>query len=69
MKLSTVIPYLKKIQKICNTRDMALSLLASAFFYQKSATFVISRNTNVDCFVTNYNGDNDTEYFLEVDIQ
>ena len=34
MKRDTVIPYLKKIQKI--------------YFHQKSATFVISRNTNID---------------------
>ena len=49
MKLGTVIPYLKKIQKICKSRDTPPRLLlTSAFFDRKSANFVISRNTGID---------------------
>ena len=40
MKLGTIVPYLKKIQKHINH---VTHPLASAFFHQKSATFVISR--------------------------
>ena len=40
MKLGTVIPYLKKIQKILKI-----------FFHRKSASFVISRNTDIDCIL------------------
>ena len=42
IKLSTVIPYLKKIQKI--TLHIPLVLLASAFFHEKLEIFVISGN-------------------------
>ena len=46
MKLGTVIPYLKKIQKIYESRQTALCvLLTSAFYYRKSENFAISRNT------------------------
>ena len=42
IKLRRIIPYLKKIQKIYKSRDTLLKfLLASAFFHQKSVTFVI----------------------------
>ena len=41
MKLGTVIPYLKKSQKLYKSRD-------SAFFNWKSATFAISRNADID---------------------
>ena len=48
MKLGTVIPCLKKIQKLYNSRD-------TAFFHWKSATFAISRNTDTDCiFILNF---------------
>ena len=48
MKLGTVIPYLKKIQKtykLCNTPFEFC--LHQHFFYQKSAVIVISRNFNI----------------------
>ena len=41
MKLGTVMPYLKKIQKLYKSHD-------TAFFHWKSATFVISRNADID---------------------
>ena len=47
MKLGTVIPYLTKIQNIQITRHT--HLLTSVFSHQKSTTFVISRNTDIDC--------------------
>ena len=50
IKLGTVIPYLKKLQKIYDSRDTHhLILLTSAFFHRKTAKFAISRNTNIDC--------------------
>ena len=48
MKLGTVIPYLKKIQKIFESRDV---ILKSAFFHWKSANFVVPRNTDIDCIL------------------
>ena len=45
MKLGTVIPYVKKVQKIYE----------AAFFQRKSANFAISRNTYIDCnFIHNF---------------
>ena len=52
MKLGTVIPYLKKIQKIyewCYTPPEFC--WHQHFFHQKSANFVISRNTDIDCIL------------------
>ena len=50
MKLSTVIPYLEKIQKnILITWHTPWVLLSSAFFHWKSPTFFITRNTDIDC--------------------
>ena len=47
MKPGTVIPYIKEIQNTCKSRDTSPRfLLISAFFYRKSATFIISRNTD-----------------------
>ena len=46
-----VIPYLKKIQKIYESRDTPWVLLTSAFFHRKSASFAISRNTDIDCIL------------------
>ena len=51
MKLGTVIPYLKKIQKIYESPDTPLDLCWHQHFYQKSANFVISRNTDTDCIL------------------
>ena len=49
MKLGTVMPYLKKIQKIHKSRDTTFSVLpTSSFFLWKSAIFVISGNTGID---------------------
>ena len=43
MKLGTVILFVKKIQKIHESRDTLLEFYPQAFFYHKSTTFVISR--------------------------
>ena len=51
IKLGTVIPYPKKIQKIYESRDTQGVLLTSEFFYRKSANFAISRNTDIDCIL------------------
>ena len=52
MKLGTVIPYPKKIQKyIWITWHTPWVLLTSAFFHQKSANFAIWRNTDIDSFL------------------
>ena len=45
MKLGTVIPYLKMIQKIYESRDTAPEFCWRSIFHRKSANFVISRNT------------------------
>ena len=50
MKLGTAISYLKKIQRIYKSRDAPLE--TSAFFYRKSVTFAISRNTDIDCILS-----------------
>ena len=46
MKLSKVIPYLKKIQNCINNVITPSVLLTSAFFHQKLGIFVISGNTD-----------------------
>ena len=52
MKLATVIPYLKKIQKIYKSRDTPpWVLLTSAFFQRKSAIYSISVNTGIGCIL------------------
>ena len=48
MKLGTIIPCLKKIQKINEPRHTSSILLTSAFIHQKSANFAMLRNTNID---------------------
>ena len=49
MKLGTVIPYLKKFQKLHESHDTPpWVLLTSAFFYRESANFAVSRNTDID---------------------
>ena len=44
MKLGTVAPHLKKNEKIWKSYDITLE-----FFHWKSANFVASRNTDIDC--------------------
>ena len=51
MKLGSVIPYLKKIEKIWITWHTLWLRLTSAFFHQKSANVVISRITDMDCIL------------------
>ena len=51
MKLGTVIPYLKKIQKIYESRDTPVTSADISIFHWKSANFVISRNTDIDCIL------------------
>ena len=45
MRLRTLIPYLKKIQKTYEPRDTTLEI--SIFFHQKSAKFATPRNTDI----------------------
>ena len=45
MKTVTVIPYLKKIQKMYESRDPPPDI---NIFHLESANFVISRNTDID---------------------
>ena len=50
MKIGTVIPYLKNIQNIYESRDTTLDFCwYQYFFHWKSASFVISRNTDIYC--------------------
>ena len=51
IKLGTVIPCLKKIQKIYESRDTPSEFCISALFHRKSANFVISRNTDIECIL------------------
>ena len=49
MKLGTVIPYLKKTQKITESRDTPSEFWGQQhFFYQRLANFVLSRNTDIN---------------------
>ena len=55
MKLGTVITYLKKIQVVYKSCDKPPEFCWNQyFFYWKSATFVISWNTDTDC-IFSYN--------------
>ena len=54
MKLGTVIPYLKKTQKIYESRDTPLDLCWNQLFYCKIANFVISENTDIDCILVHF---------------
>ena len=47
MKLGTVIPYLKEIKKMYESRNTSLEL-TSGFFYRKSQYFTIPKNTDID---------------------
>ena len=51
MKLGTVIFYLKKIQKCRNYVIHTLNSADICIFHQKSATFVISRNKDINCIL------------------
>ena len=52
IKLSTVIPDQKKIQKVYELRDAPLEFCwHQHFFYRKSANFAISRNVYIDCIL------------------
>ena len=54
IKRGTVIPYLKEIQKIYESRDNPLSFADISIFHCKSANFVMWGNTDTDCvFVHN----------------
>ena len=57
MKLGTVKSYLKKIQKIYQSRDTSYEFCwHQPFFYWKLANFAISRNTDIDwIFIHNSN--------------
>ena len=48
MRLGTVIPCLKKIQKTWHTPWVVLT---SAFFNRKSANFAIARNVDIECIL------------------
>ena len=49
MKLGKVMPCVKQIEKIYESRDTPIdTLLTSSFLHWKSANFVISRNTDKD---------------------
>ena len=56
MKLGTVKPYLKKIQKIyMNHMIHNLNFADIGIFHQKSANFATSRNTDLDCIFMIHN--------------
>ena len=56
MKLGTVTPYLKKIQKIYELRDTHFESPDISIFYRKSENFPLPRNTDIDCILThNFN--------------
>ena len=50
MKLGTVIPHLKKIQKMYHVAH-PLSSADISIFHGKKANFLISRNTDTDCIL------------------
>ena len=51
MKLGTVIPYLKTIQKIYQSMTHPLSSGDISTFFRKSTNFAISRNTDIYCIL------------------
>ena len=51
IKLCTVIPYLKKIPKICKLRDTPLEFAVISIISGKSAAFVISKTSDKDCIL------------------
>ena len=52
MKLITVIPYVKKIQKYMNHVTHHLSSAGISIFQRKSENFAMSRNTDMNCILT-----------------
>ena len=50
----TLIPYLKKVQKIYNHVMHNLSSADGSIFYRKSANFAIIINTNIDFILIYY---------------
>ena len=54
MKLGTVIPYLKKIQKTHKSHDTPLESADISIFHRKSADFSVSRNTDIDCILKQF---------------
>ena len=51
MKLGTVIPYLKKIQKIYESRDTPLRLADISIFPPEISKFCYIKNTDIDCIL------------------
>ena len=49
MNLVRVITYLKEIQKIYGSRGISLGFCLHQYFYCKSETFFVSRNTDIVC--------------------
>ena len=65
MKYGTIIPYLKMIQKIYEPRDTPPEFCwHSADVNWKSASFVISRNTDIDCISNSFNFSSVFKYFF-----
>ena len=54
MKLDTVVPYLKKIQKNINHMTNPMIPADLGFFHGKSVIFVIYRNTDIDYISMHY---------------
>ena len=54
MKLGTVIPYLKKIQKTHKSHDTPLESADISILHRKSADFSVSRNTDIDCILKQF---------------
>ena len=52
MKLGTVIPNLKKIQKIYELPDTHFESPKISISYRKSENFPLPRNTDIDCILT-----------------
>ena len=51
IKLGTVMPYLRKIQKIYESRDIHFEFADISIFHRKSENFPIPRNTDIDCIL------------------
>ena len=46
-------PYLNKIQKICESRETPLSSADISIFHQESKIFAVSKNAKIDCVFMN----------------
>ena len=51
IKPGTVIPYLRKIQKIYESRGIHFEPADIIIFHRKSQNFPIPRNTDIDCIL------------------